>query len=268
MPIMKIFDYRTEKLSGPASAFFSLLLWLGVAIFTTFFFLMDLLIFFPLSFLWGRATGGLTHLSSRWWARSIIASAPIWNLQVRGQGHIRRDKRYVIIANHQSLLDILAVAAVFPLNFKFLAKKELFYVPVMGWAMALAGYIPVNRSSHESGKRAIFKIAKYLRNGASVLLFPEGTRSPDGKIHAFKMGAFKLAREAGCEILPVVIDGTAHTMPKKSLILKHKSTFIVSVGKPVSLANLDDRSLEDVKEQIRHEMMSRLAHIRHKHLRG
>jgi 1-acyl-sn-glycerol-3-phosphate acyltransferase len=177
--------------------------------------------------------------------------------------NIDRKKKYVIIANHQSLLDILVVAATLPLNFKFLAKRELFYVPIMGWAMALAGYIPLNRSSHESGKMAVLKISKYLKKGASVLLFPEGTRSRDGRIHAFKMGAFKLSRETGCAILPVVIEGTGQALPKNSFFIRKKSTFTISIGKPVDLSDLGDESMEDAKERVRHEMTGRLEKIRH-----
>ena len=129
--------------------------------------------------------------------------------------------------------------------------------------MAAAGYIPVDRASHKSGRAAVQRITRVLDKGASVLLFPEGTRSPDGKIHAFKMGAFKVARDNKVEILPLVIDGTGQALPKKSLLIKKKSTFIVSIGKPVSLEDFEDRSMEEAKEKIRHEMIARLARIRH-----
>lgn len=109
----------------------------------------------------------------------------------------------------------------------------------------------------------MYRIAGVLKQGVSVLLFPEGTRSPDGKIHAFKMGAFKLARDNKVEILPIVIDGTGQALPKKTLIIKKKSTFVVSIGKPVSLEDFPDSSLEEAKEKIRHEMAGRLEHIRH-----
>ncbi|MFA5391553.1 MAG: lysophospholipid acyltransferase family protein, partial [Candidatus Omnitrophota bacterium] len=170
---------------------------------------------------------------------------------------------YIIVANHQSLLDILAVCAALPINFKFLAKRELFQIPLMGWAMASAGYIPVDRASHKSGREAMMRITRVLEEGVSVLLFPEGTRSPDGKIRAFKMGAFKLALDNKVEILPVVVDGTGQALPKKSWLVKKKSTFIVSIGKPVPIENAGDGSMEEVKEKIRHEMTARLARLRH-----
>ncbi len=183
---------------------------------------------------------------------------------VTGREHLQNGKHYIVIANHQSLLDILAVCAALPINFKFLAKRELFQIPLMGWGMASAGYIPVDRASHKSGREAVQKIARVLNMGVSVLLFPEGTRSPDGKIQAFKMGAFKLARDNKVEILPVVVDGTGQALPKKSWLIKKKSTFIVSIGKPVTLEDFADSSMDEAKERIRHEMIGRLEHIRHR----
>lgn len=258
---MKI--YKEKQLGFWAGLFFSVLMWVGVCFLTVFFTLMDIFIAFPLSLLIDKGTRRLVHQVSILWARGIIAWNPIWTLVVTGLGNVPKGKNFIVVANHQSLLDILALCAALPLNFKFLAKRELFYVPFMGWAMACAGYVPVDRSSHESGRRAIKRIVALLSIRLSVLLFPEGTRSPDGKIHTFKMGAFKLARDHKVEILPVVIDGTGRALPKKSIFLRNRSKFLVSIGKPVSLADLSDHSLEEVKEKIRHEMISRLEKIRH-----
>lgn len=259
---MKIHNERT--LGAGESLFYSLYLWGATVFLTLFFALLDLLIAFPLSLLLDRrGTRRLVHQNSGRWSRAIIGCSPIWHSVVTGLEHLQEGKHYIIIANHQSLLDILAVCAALPLNFKFLAKRELFQIPLMGWAMASAGYIPVDRASHKSGREAMHRINRVLKNGVSVLLFPEGTRSPDGKVHAFKMGAFKLARDNKVEILPVVVDGTGQALPKKSWLIKKKSTFIVSIGKPVSLEDFADTSMEEAKEKIRHEMAARLARIRH-----
>lgn len=258
---MKI--YKPKQLSAFVGFFYTLILWGGVCVLTVFFTLVDLIIAFPLSLFLDHGTRRLVHQVSVLWARGIIAWNPIWKLSVTGLGNVDKKKHYIVVANHQSLLDILAVCAALPLNFKFLAKRELFYVPFMGWAMACAGYVPVDRSSHESGRKAINRINELLTAKLTVLLFPEGTRSPDGKIHAFKMGAFKLARDNKVEILPVVIEGTGHALPKKNLFLRNRSKFTVSIGKPLSLDHVSDLSLEEIKEKIRHEMISRLEHIRH-----
>jgi 1-acyl-sn-glycerol-3-phosphate acyltransferase len=205
----------------------------------------------------------MVHQNSIRWARSIIGLSPIWRLAVTGREHLQPGKHYVIIANHQSLLDILAVCAALPLNFRFLAKRELFRIPLMGWGMASAGYIPVDRASHRSGREAVQRITRVLNLGVSVLLFPEGTRSPDGKVQAFKMGAFKLARDNKAEILPIVIEGTGQALPKKSWLIRKRTVFVVSIGKPVSLDDFADNSMDEAKEKIRHEMISRLERIRH-----
>ncbi|HOG23631.1 MAG TPA: lysophospholipid acyltransferase family protein [Candidatus Omnitrophota bacterium] len=254
--------YKEKKLGAVAGLFYSLVLWLGTVTLTVFFTLVDIFLALPVSLVLDRDARRLPHKVTNLWARGIIAWNPIWRLTVTGQSNIRKGKNYVIVANHQSLLDILAVAAALPLNFKFLAKKELFSIPFLGWAMSCAGYIPVDRSSHESGRRAMKRIQSLLAKKLSVLLFPEGTRSPDGKIHAFKTGAFKLARENKTEILPVVIDGTGRALPKKSLILRNRSRFVVSIGEPVCLENLGDQSLEEARDKIRHEMAGRLERLR------
>ncbi len=243
--------------------YYSLVMWGGTVILTLLFSILDFFVAFPYSLLFDRGTRWKVHQNSIRWSRAIIGFSPIWRLFVTGQENLQKGKHYIVVANHQSLLDILAVCAAVPINFKFLAKRELFQIPLMGWAMALVGYIPVDRASHKSGREAMHRITRVLKNGVSVLLFPEGTRSPDGKIHAFKMGAFKLARDNKVEILPVVVDGTGQALPKKSWLIKKKSRFIVSIGKPVSLEDFADSSMEEAKEKIRHEMIARLARIRH-----
>ncbi|MFA5159104.1 MAG: lysophospholipid acyltransferase family protein [Candidatus Omnitrophota bacterium] len=261
MPAMKILKKRT--LGFWERFFYSLVMWGGTVFLTLFFSLLDLFVALPLSLLFDCGTQRMIHQNSIRWARSIIGFSPIWRIVVIGREHLQKGKHYIIVANHQSLLDILAVCAALPINFKFLAKRELFQIPFMGWSMAAAGYVPVDRGSHKSGREAIHRITRVLKKSVSVLLFPEGTRSPDGKIHAFKMGAFKLARDNNVEILPVVIDGTGQALPKRSWFIKKKSTFIVLVGKPVSLEDFADGSVEEAKEKIRHEMIAQLARIRH-----
>ncbi|MDD5226728.1 MAG: lysophospholipid acyltransferase family protein, partial [Candidatus Omnitrophica bacterium] len=161
---------------------YSGVLWSGVSFLTLIFAMLDLLIALPLSLVFDRGTRWKIHQNSIRWARLIIAWSSIWRIAVTGREHLQQGKHYVLVANHQSLLDILAVCAALPINFKFLAKRELFQIPFMGWAMAAAGYIPVDRGSHKSGREAMHRINRVLKKGVSVLLFPEGTRSPDGKI--------------------------------------------------------------------------------------
>lgn len=241
--------------------FISIVGWIVVFFATVFLDALGLLAVLPLSFLVDRGTRRLIHVIAVWWARVILRSTPLWSFQSEGLENVIKGKTYVIVANHQSLLDILVALAGIPAHFKFLAKKELFAIPFLGWHMTVAQYIPIDRSSRESGRKAVEQARKWLRCGVSALFFPEGTRSLDGQIHAFKAGAFKLAQEEQVDILPVVIDGTGDAVPKKSWILNKNTRFFISIGKPVRLKG-DSEALEKGREAIHEEMKMRLAHIR------
>jgi len=194
------------------------------------------------------------------WGRIILKVTPFWKLGVSGAEHLDRRQTYIVVANHQSLLDILVLFAGLGLHFKFIAKKELFAIPFLGWHMAVAGYVPVDRGNKESAKQAVHEAGELLERGVSILFFPEGTRSPDGEIHEFKTGAFRLASEKGAAVLPVVIDGTGEAAPKHSWFLRRKTLFHLSIGRPVSIP--DAAAVGRVAESIRREMIERLARIR------
>lgn len=239
----------------------SVLLWLMAILLTVFYSLLGILIVRPLSSILDRTYAGMHRVAS-FWAKGMILFNPFWRIQVSGRQHIRGGKAYVIVANHQSIADIAAVLSGLPLHFKFVAKKELYKIPFLGWHMALSGYMALDRSSRESGKSVLLEARRWLKSGVSVLFFPEGTRSLDGEVHAFKIGAFKLARDHDVEILPVVIDGTGNCVPKHTWKLTHRSVFKVSIGEPVSLAGVSGENLAPAIEQIRSEMKSRLAAMR------
>ena len=243
------------------SAPLSLLAWTAAIFFTIFFYLFGLFFVLPFSLLFDRGTRGLIHGVARIWACSIMAVNPVWRLKVEGRENIEPGRNYVLVANHQSLLDILVVLAGLPLHFKFMAKAELFSIPFIGWHMKLAGYIPLDRSSRESGRKAVFAAREWLRKGVSVLFFPEGTRSPDGQLHPFKMGAFKVAQEEKVPILPIVIDGTGEAVPKKSWSLKKKTNFFLLIGRPIRVDS-KDILLEKICGEVREGMAKRLARIR------
>ena len=119
--------------------FYSTVLWGATVVLTFAAALTDLLIAFPVSFFLDHGTGRILHRVSNIWSRTIIGWSSIWKIVVTGREHLQPGKHYIVIANHQSMLDILAVCAGLPINFKFLAKRELFQIPFMGWAMAAAG---------------------------------------------------------------------------------------------------------------------------------
>ena len=217
------------------------------------------IVLYPLGFLFDRKRRWL-HAMSQLWAKFAVYGTALSNLKVEGLENIKRGKHYVIAANHQSMLDILLVLAALPVHYKFMAKKELFVWPFIGWHMGLAGYIPIDREDPEGRKNAFHGAQRMLERGVSVLFFPEGTRSLDGQIHPFKMGAFKAAQEAGIPVLPVVIDGTADAVPKKSWKLRKKVGFRVSIGKPIPFDT--HTRLDSAVPLIREEMIKRLKEMR------
>ena len=157
----------------------------------------------------------IPHGLASWWGRAVFWCHPPWRVTVTGAGQLRPGERYILVANHQSLLDIMAL---YHLNrqFKWVAKEELFRVPFLGWAMALAGYVQLARTQPHSIHDAYERVRRWLTRGIPVLFFPEGTRSLTGELGAFKKGAFKLAVETGIPVVPVAVSGTRDLLVKGS----------------------------------------------------
>jgi len=141
----------------------------------------------------------------------VSRTFPPWRLRVEGTWP--GPGPYVVVANHQSMLDILLLARL-PREMKWMAKESLFRIPWLGWMFTLAGDIRVRRGDRESGSGAVRRGRDYLARGMSVMIFPEGTRNRDGALRPFKSGAFRLAVDAGVPVLPVAVWGTAGGMPR------------------------------------------------------
>ncbi len=141
----------------------------------------------------------------------ISKTFPPWRLGVEGAWPAGGP--FVVVANHQSMLDILLLSRL-PREMKWVAKEELFKIPWVGWMLRMSGDIPIRRGDPESGGEALARAREYLERGMSVMIFPEGTRSAKGTMLPFKSGAFRLALDAGVPVLPVAVHGTARGMPK------------------------------------------------------
>ncbi len=239
--------HQNNAIPAVASWPLSLWAWLFVALGTTIFFFIGLFVLFPLSILFENGSGRLTHRLAQFWAKMIYRTIPVWKLETQGLGKIQAEKTYVVVSNHQSLLDILVLLAVLPLHFKFIAKRELFWIPFFGWYMWLARYLPLKRGDPESGRACLEKARCWLRQGVSMVFFPEGTRSPDGEIHLFKPGAFKLALEETQDILPLVISGTREAIPKYSWRIEKRARFFLSVQDPISVKEWSEKPLEELR---------------------
>jgi 1-acyl-sn-glycerol-3-phosphate acyltransferase len=175
--------------------------------------------------------------AARLWARVWLWAAGV-RYAVSGLERLEPGKRYVFVSNHQSALDIPLLYFILPYYLSFISKKELLMVPVLGWGMAAIGHISIDRANarraHQSIGRAVEKLRKEHR---CLVVFPEGTRSPDGQLGTFKSGSFALAIEAGVELVPVVIDGSRRVLPKSSLVVR-PGTVRVTVGEPIGVEGL------------------------------
>lgn len=195
------------------------------------------------------------------WAKVILMICPLMNVCVEGAEHLNPNQTYILVSNHQSIADIL-VALHLHQSFKFIAKKELFMIPILGWSMTLAGYIPLVRGNNQSGKQAVLKAKSFIKRGVSVLFFPEGTRSPDSEIHSFKMGAFKLAVEMNVPVVPIVIDGTYNLVPKGRRLFSRNVSVKLKILKPRKLESKDHLAIERMFADTRYEMIEALNQIR------
>jgi 1-acyl-sn-glycerol-3-phosphate acyltransferase len=191
----------------------------------------------------------------------ITKLVPIWNVIVEGREKADRNTPYVIISNHQSTLDILILNCL-RYRWKWISKIENSRVPFLSWYMVMAKYIYVDRGNKDSKALMMEQCAANLRNGISILMFPEGTRSLDGTIAPFKLGAFQLALMTDKSILPVVIDGTGGVLPKHGLIFSGSNKLKISVLDPVHPGTFGTANPEELASNFRNIMADELKKIR------
>lgn len=193
--------------------------------------------------------------------KAISKINPNWKVAVSGRTDLNDREPYVIVCNHLSTADIPVISNL-PWDMKWVAKKELFDLPVVGWLMKLAGDISVDRRAENRKKKTFQQARYYLNNRCSVIFFPEGTRSRNGKLNAFTKGAFELAVKEQIPVLPMVVDGTQNTLPKKSWkfgIAKHIKLRILD---PVSTEGLERNDVTPLSREVRARILQQLAEWR------
>lgn len=176
------------------------------------FILFTLIIFFGYLVIWVLTVAfdrnrAISHHYSRFWSKMIFKLNPWWKVEVEGLENIDKNKSYLVLSNHQAMLDI-PLLYVLPFNFKWVSKKEVYRIPVFGWVLWMHGDIAIERGGAASAKRMMNQCSNMLKRGVSIIMFPEGTRTKDGQVRNFQAGAFLLAKKTKVDILPVVIDGT------------------------------------------------------------
>jgi len=192
------------------------------------------------------------HRFPRWWGRVICRVAGV-EVAISGHEGLSHDRPYIFAANHQSQFDIFALQGYFPFDFRWLAKKELFRYPVFGPAMRKAGNIPVDRARSRAAIKSLDEAAQRIRAGASVIIFPEGTRSPDGRLQPFKGGAMVLAIKAGVEVVPLAISGTHAILPKGKLLAR-PGKVVIRVGQPIDPSGYTLKQKQELAELLHHKV--------------
>ena len=188
---------------------------------------------------------------------------PFMNYKVEGREKAAKHTSYIIISNHQSMLDILLLNTL-RYNYKWISKIENSKVPLLGWYLKMAGYIVINRGDDESKAKMFEQSLKCLESGISIMIFPEGTRSVDNQIGLFKLGAFRMALMADVPILPVILDGTGGILPKHGYILGKNRNISLRVLDPVHPSTFGTDKPDELAEKFHKLMTSELNNLRNK----
>lgn len=192
------------------------------------------------------------YVVGRWFRRAAVTCVtinPLWRFRTSGVRIADPRRPYVAVANHESFADIFLISHL-PWEMKWLSKAEIFRIPVMGWMMRMAGDIAVRRGERASRVEAMEACRDRLRKKVSVMILPEGTRSKTSELLPFKDGAFRLAIEEGCPILPMAVAGTRHAMAKGSLLF-NRAVAEVRVLPPIPTEGLTLDDLPALRERVR-----------------
>ncbi len=197
-------------------------------------------------------SGNPLHKIARFWGRSILVVSRI-KVTVEGLSGIDPQRPYIFMSNHQSNFDIPVLLGHLAVQFRWLAKVELFKIPIFGHAMRKAGYINIDRNNRKSAIKSLEVAAEKIKNGVSVLIFPEGTRTQDGKIRRFKKGGFVMAIDSGVPIVPVVISG-AHAIMAKGKFRVNPGQIRMLIHEPIDTSTYTRETKEALMEHVRRVM--------------
>lgn len=201
------------------------------------------------------------YRTGRWFRRlgkALTKINPFWKLEIDGYRLENPKQPLVVVCNHQSLADIPLISNL-PWEMKWLAKKELFKLPVVGWMMQMVGDISVDRETGGRRHNAIIKALAYLKQDCPVMFFPEGTRTPDGRVHNFTDGAFLLAIKAGAPVLPLAIDGSRECLPKRSWRFGHLNNIRIRIMEPVQTKGLKKNDVPSLRDKVRNLIIDQIA---------
>ena len=194
------------------------------------------------------------------WGRLIVQSNPMWKVKISGRSHIKKNKGYVLVANHSSLADIVILYCLGK-HFKWISKESLFKIPFFGWTMSLLRYISLRRGEHGSIRDTLREAQEWLEKDISVLIFPEGTRSRTGDLGEFKNGAFKIAIRTGKPLIPIVITGTNKAISKGEAMMTAKVEGSIKVLPAIDVSSYKPEDYKILKANVRELMEKELASL-------
>ena len=197
-------------------------------------------------------SGRTSHYFARYWSRFIFAGVGI-KPTVRGVENIPTDRAVIFAANHQSTMDIPAMFGYLPVQFRIMAKQILFMIPFLGWHLYMSGNIPIDRKNARKAFGSVFKASNLLKRGISLLVFVEGTRSRDGKLHRFKRGSFTLARKLNVPLVPVAIRGSFNLMPADAWTAK-AGVIEIDIMNAIEVSEQSD--LNELSRKVRNQMIA------------
>ncbi len=201
------------------------------------------------------------HLWSCFWGSWYIWFNPLWRVRVSGRRKIPWRKPCILVSNHQSMVDIPVLYLLF-VPFKWVSKKENFRLPIIGWLMRLNDYLEIDRGQKDSLVKLMDKARKFIEEGNSIMIFPEGTRYPGGSLGPFKEGAFRMALDNRADIIPILLEGTAKALPKKGAILTGFTRIRVRVLDPIPYSSFEGKPVRELLAGVRNLMSEEYEKLR------
>ncbi len=237
--------------------------WLGSLLFWSFLVVSSLLLFPVSALLWLVSLPFdrrkvLLHRFTSLWASLYTWLNPGWRVHIEGRERLHESSPAVLVANHLSLLDILVLFRL-QTHFKWVSKLENFRVPLIGWNMTLCEYIPLRRGDSRSVRTMMQQCDAALAGGSSIMMFPEGTRSPTGRMRSFKTGAFEIAQRNDVPIQPIVIRGTSDALPKRGFVLQGRHDITVRILDPIPAESFRGEDPEALTKRVRELFVQELG---------
>lgn len=201
---------------------------------------------------WIRKSKSKAQQFPRIWGRLLCWIAGI-RVRVEGQENLEPSRTYIFVGNHTSQTDIWTFQGYIPHDFRWIAKKELFAIPIFGAAMRAVDFISIDRSRGRQAVKSLNNAANRIAEGTSVLIFPEGTRSPDGHLQPFKTGAIMLAIKAGVPVVPVGFNGARQVLPKGSLVARGGDV-VLRIGTPLPTSDFNVKDKQELALKVQQQV--------------